>query len=262
MYVLGGPRATEDPSQGQWEFLGRIYGMPDQWAIDGTVMELNDDIYMVYSGWPLDDHGYSDLTQQLFIMKLDDASIAGSSPVMISAPEHPWEFTTDGDIEHGINEGPQYLESPSGRWKGIVYSAGGSWTHKYKLAVLHYNGGDPLNPRSWPKSQQPLLQASGDKNGPWGPGHGSFVQLNYETICVFHGTDNQDDGWSNRTARCQRVVFTERGPYMGDYCGRDPAYGLQKGKFVDKLKQRLSKQSEEFTEREPKSSLRLLLENY
>ncbi|KAK9777539.1 hypothetical protein SCAR479_05932 [Seiridium cardinale] len=270
MFVLGGPPADEDPAQGQWEFLGRIHGMPDQWAIDGTILELSGELYLVYSGWPLDDHGHSDLTQQLFILKLDDPTIVGSHPVMISAPEHPWEFTTDDNGAHGINEGPQFLESPSGKWKGIVYSAAGSWTHEYKLAVLHYNGGDPLNPRSWPKSQQPLLQASGHNSGPWGPGHGNFLALGDDMVCVFHATDEQDDGWENRKARCQKVAFTDHGPYMGHYCGHDPLVEQQQQQqhrgvaLVDKIRRRLSKQSNEFTseESQPKSSLRLLIENY
>ncbi|KAJ3559998.1 hypothetical protein NPX13_g9463 [Xylaria arbuscula] len=54
MYVLGGPPASEDPCSGQWEFLGQIRDMPDQWAIDGTVFELDDQLYLAYSGWPLD----------------------------------------------------------------------------------------------------------------------------------------------------------------------------------------------------------------
>ncbi|ETS81978.1 hypothetical protein PFICI_06980 [Pestalotiopsis fici W106-1] len=262
MYVLGGPPANEDPTLGQWEFLGRILGMPDQWATDGTVFELDNTLYFVYSGWPLDDHGHSDLTQQLFILKLDDPTIAASHPVMISAPEHTWEFTSDDNGAHGINEGPQFLESPDGKWKGIVYSAAGSWTHQYKLAVLHYNGGDPLNPRSWPKSQQPLLQASGHSKGPWGPGHGNFLSVGDETICVFHGTDSQHDGWENRKARCQRVVFSKHGPYMGNYCGRDSTAKQVKGSLVSQLRRRFSKPQLELNPEASKSSLKLLLENY
>ncbi|KAH8204940.1 hypothetical protein TruAng_000823 [Truncatella angustata] len=256
MYVLGGPSATDDPTQGQWEFLGRIHGMPDQWAIDGTVFELNNALYFVYSGWPLDDHSNSDLTQQLFIMKLEDPTMAGSEPVMISAPEHPWEFTTDNNGAHGINEGPQFLKSPDGSWKGIVYSAAGSWTPRYKLAVLHYNGGDPLNPRSWPKGQQPLLESSGHDKGPWGPGHGSFINIGDETLCIFHGTDREDEGWENRKARCQRVMFTEVGPYMGHTCGHAESEKQPKKGLVDKLRRRLSKQKDEIVPDKKANSLK------
>ncbi|KAK8061562.1 glycoside hydrolase family 43 protein [Apiospora phragmitis] len=236
MYVLGGPPAHEDPTQGQWEFLGRIHGMPDQWAIDATVFVLHGELYMVYSGWPLDSHDDSDLLQQLFIMKLDDPTMAADGcggPVVISTPEQP---------------GPQFLSSPDGGWKGIVYSCAGSWTHEYKLAVLHYSGGDPLDPRAWPKGREPLLQAGGGGKGPYGPGHGNFLSLGGsggDTLCVFHGTDDPADGWSNRKARCQRVFFTGGGPYMGVYCGggRDHATMVKarEGGLMARIRRKLSK---------------------
>lgn len=241
MYVIGGPPDTEDPTQGQWEFLGRIHGMPDEWAIDGTVFEMNNELYFVYSGWPLDNYEDSDLIQQLFIMKLANPTTAASQPVLISTPEQPWEFTVDGRGDHGINEGPQFLGSLDGKWKGIVYSCAGSWTREYKMAVLHYAGGDPLDPRSWPKSQDPLIQANADGHGPWGPGHGSFIILGDEIMCVFHGTDNPDDGWENRKARCQLVAFTEGGPYMGMYCGGSQDEERPRGSVVMRMRRRLSR---------------------
>lgn len=221
MYVLGGPSTSEDPSQGQWEFLGRITGMPDTWAIDGTVFELNKDLYMMWSGWPDDNPNDSDLIQQLCIQKLEAPTIAEGPSSVISAPECSWEFSHDNNGAHGIQEGPQFLSSPDKQWKGIVYSCAGSWTHEYKLAVLHYDGGDPLDPQSWRKSQEPLLQTPRGGRGPFGPGHGSFVTVGADAdiICIFHGTDGPADGWNNRKARCQLVHFDENGPFMGLYCG-------------------------------------------
>ncbi|KAI1844567.1 hypothetical protein JX266_009240 [Neoarthrinium moseri] len=261
MYVLGGPPACEDPTQGQWEFLGRIHGMPDQWAIDGTVFELDKELYFVYSGWPLGDTSGSDLTQQLFIMRLEDPTIAESRPIMISTPELPWEFTNDCDGFHGINEGPQYLESRDGSWKGIVFSCAGSWTHEYKLAVLHYNGGDPLDASSWPKAQEPLLQAAEQENGPWGPGHGSFLSLGKEIVCVFHGTDNQTDGWDNRKARCQRVIFTEAGPYMAGFCGGVQPLMPPKQSIMARIRRRLSRRKVKLAPPRP-NTMRTLLESH
>jgi GH43 family beta-xylosidase len=175
IYVLGGPPATLDPCSGQWEFLGRMDGMPDHWAIDATVFELENQLYLAYSGWPLnsyeqhrpDDHGRGhpkqhrlsvvnnskhrdargddvtgnltndtnhskdDRMQQLFLMRLDDPSTAGSKPAAISIPQQPWEITRDHNGAHAINEGPQWLCSPEGRWRGLVYSCAGSWTHEW-----------------------------------------------------------------------------------------------------------------------------------
>ncbi|ORY54562.1 glycosyl hydrolase [Pseudomassariella vexata] len=256
MYVLGGPPSTENPTEGQWEFLGRIHGMHDHWAIDGTVFELNHELFMVYSGWPLDNHHESDLIQQLFIMKLEHPTTAGSPPVVISAPELPWEFTHDHVGAHGINEGPQFLESLDGSWRGIVYSCAGSWTHEYKMAVLHYNGGDPLDPRAWPKGQDPLIQAELQGQGPWGPGHGNFLNLGGDTVCVFHATDHMTDGWNNRRARCQQVTFTESGPYMGLFLGG--RYERPKGGLIEKLKHKLGK-GKEIIPQQARNTLKSLL---
>lgn len=226
MFVLGGPPARESPCGGPWEFLGRIRGTPpDQWAIDGTVFELHDDaLYFAYSGWPLDNGGAdSDLVQELFIARLEDpTSVAasggggggGAPVVMICRPDQPWEITRDrnGD-EHGINEGPQFLSSPDGSWKGLVYSCAGSWTPDYKMATLQYVGGDPMDPRAWRKGREPLAVTKDPVKGPWGPGHGTFLNFGDEVAAVFHATDGPRDGWGNRKARLQRLVFTDEGPY-------------------------------------------------
>ncbi|KAI1425112.1 glycosyl hydrolase [Xylaria sp. FL1777] len=218
IYVLAGPPATEAPCSGQWEFLGRIQHMPDQWAIDGTVFELEDQLGGNATTTTADTSG---LVQQLFLMRLSDPSTAGSRPVTISLPQQPWEITRDHNGDHAINEGPQWLASPDGRWRGLVYSCAGSWTHEYKMATLRYRGGEPLEASSWQKSRAPLLQTRKRSGpGPFGPGHGSFLDLgDGDIIAVYHATDGPDDGWGNRRARVQRVTFTEQGPYMGKSFG-------------------------------------------
>ncbi|KAI5864779.1 glycoside hydrolase family 43 protein [Durotheca rogersii] len=269
MYVLGGPPTTRNPCEGEWEFLGRIRGMlPDQWAIDGTVFELEDgQLYLAYSGWPLENHyGHvdvvgepSDLVQEIFIVKLEDPITVASSPVAISRPQHAWELSRDGNsIDHRINEGPQFLRAPDGHWRGLVYSCAGSWTHEYKMATLQLiEGGDPLNPASWHKGKGPLIQTreytdqvdgGGDNGGrgiggPFGPGHGCFVHVEDQVVAVYHATDTPTDGWQNRRARAQRLVFTNDGPYMGVPPGLAAQALLgrrqEKGGILSKLKQRL-----------------------
>ena len=215
MYVLSGPPSSHDPLLGPWEFVGPIRGALNHWSIDGTVFELDHALYYVYSGWPRDNTNDSDLVQELFIQSLSDPVTASSAPVRISRPELPFEWTDD----HGINEGPQFLASQDGSWRGIVYSCAGSWTKDYKENTLAYTGGDPLQPGSWRKGQKPLIQDNGGRKGPFGPGHGCFLHVGNETVHVYHATDREGDGWAGRKARVQRVAFGSAGPDMGGVVG-------------------------------------------
>ncbi|KAF2157704.1 glycoside hydrolase family 43 protein [Myriangium duriaei CBS 260.36] len=215
MYVLGGPSTDRDPTDGHWEFLGPIANIDSgQWAIDGTVIELNHQLYFVYSGWPCGETE-SELTQEIFIVHLSDPVTASSPSTCLCQPLEPWERSD----RSGINEGPQFLRAQDGSWTGIVYSCAGSWTKDYKMNTLQYLGGDPLDHRSWNKSKLPLITNNNLGTGPWGPGHGSFIHIGNETFGIYHATDNPHDGWDNRKARMQRVVFRNGQPFMGGKVG-------------------------------------------
>ncbi|KAH9860855.1 hypothetical protein IAQ61_010589 [Plenodomus lingam] len=221
MYVLEGPPADENPLQpAKWRFHGRVGGLPeDQWAIDGTVVALYGSQFFVYSGWPFGTHA-DESRQEIYIIEMISPTECKGRPIRISTPDLQFEFSGTS----GINEGPQFLCSPDGRWSGIVYSCAGSWTHEYKMNVLYYTGGHPLDPTSWAKSNKPLLQASRDDSPPYGPGHGNFVLVSGpsgpEVWGIFHATDAKT-GWEGRKARVMRVGWGNGGPFMGNgECGR------------------------------------------
>jgi GH43 family beta-xylosidase len=205
MYVLAGPPAEEDPLEpSKWNFFGRMGGLPeDQWAIDGTVITLGGSMLFVYSGWPFGTSA-NESRQEVYIIEMVSATECTGHPIRISTPDLQFEFSGSS----GINEGPQFLCSPDGKWMGIVYSCAGSWTHEYKMNILYWTGGHPLDPHSWAKSNTPLLKAARDDSPPYGPGHGNFVLVNGpggpEVWGVFHATDAKT-GWEGRKARIMRV---------------------------------------------------------
>jgi len=183
MYVLQGPASTIDPmaATSTFNLVGQIANLPNQWQIDGTVFTFNQVLYLVYSGWPLNDS--SGLTQELFIAKMIDPVTAepATTPAMISTPTYTWEKYTDpgpGGAVHAINEGPAWLQLDS--FQGIVFSAGASWTSDYQLGVLQYLGGDPMQISSWRKFPQQFLCNNPDGQGPYGPGHCSYTPY----ICI------------------------------------------------------------------------------
>jgi len=171
MYVLKGPPSSVDPmlSTSTFTYVGPVKNLPGwQWAIDGTIFKIDNQWYVVYSGWPT---ANDTQTQQLFIAKMidpvtADPSTAVSGPYMISEATNNWEIFQN----YHINEGPAWLELGSD-FKGIIFSAGASWTSDYQLGILKYLGGDPLDSHSWNKFPQPLLTNNPNGQGPFAPGH-------------------------------------------------------------------------------------------
>jgi GH43 family beta-xylosidase len=203
-----------------WSFLGPLRGIPDHWNIDATVFNLGpDELYCVYSGWPLGDH--SDTQQDLFIIRLASPEEAILDTLaVISRAILPWERPDGG--RRGVNEGPTWLSVPG--FQGIVYSANGSWTSDYCLGMVAYVGGNPCKESSWQKRPSPLLVC--DKSvGPFGPGHASFVHAPYfdgRVSCIYHGTEKRNEEWANRKARVLMMTPDMFSPMARPVCCRHP----------------------------------------
>ncbi|POS71558.1 alpha-L-arabinofuranosidase II [Diaporthe helianthi] len=229
-----------DPSG--WQFLGPLRGMPDHWSIDATVFSVGGhDLYCCWSGWPLGDH--SDTQQDLFLAKMASPEKAiRDTLVCISKADQAWERPDDG--RRGVNEGPTWVNFSG--FRGIVYSAHGSWTSDYKLALLALTGQDPLRPESWIKRQAPLLVSDRHRGGPFGPGHASFLPSPYNDgriSCVYHGTEKEGEGWNNRKARIMNLgpeCFAENASpvccsYQGVFPGVGPVGGSTRNKVEDTI---------------------------
>jgi GH43 family beta-xylosidase len=191
MYVL----ERDDPNpMGAFTFKGQLNTV--RWAIDGTVLQWQGQLYHIWSGWP----GATDGQQNLYIAPMSDPMTISGSRVMISSPTYAWE-------KHGLslNEGPQVLIH-EGKLH-IIYSASGYWRHEYALGRLTYDGvGSLLSQSSWQKSPTPVFQQAGDIVG---TGHASFTTSpdGTEHWIVYHAHHDPDNWQDDRDIYIQPFTF-------------------------------------------------------
>ncbi|MCR5343097.1 MAG: family 43 glycosylhydrolase [Butyrivibrio sp.] len=200
--------SVTDDAQGEYAYKGKISPETDRWAIDQTVLELDGQLYAIWSGWD----GFVDGEQRLYIAKMENPWTITGDRVELSRPEFAWEVN-----EHPtINEGAEIAIAPDGT-VNIVYSASGSWSDTYCLGCLTLKkGADPMKADSWIKATKPVFEKNDSTT--FSTGHASFVKSpdGKEDYLVFHATRFAGDGWNGRGVRAQRVYWNEDGtPYMG-----------------------------------------------
>ncbi|HLR91087.1 MAG TPA: glycoside hydrolase family 43 protein [Balneolaceae bacterium] len=203
-------RAVTDDPLGEYEDLGMLYTGDDiatkkdaKWAIDLTVLEMNQQLYAIWSGW--EENAETDRTpQHLYIAQMENPWTVSSNRVKISSPEEPWEAGT----ELAINEGPQVLKNGSDVF--IVYSASESWLPTYNLGLLKLRSPDAdlLDPQSWVKEGS-VFQGEGNI---FGVGHASFTTSpdGSENWIYYHTKSSPDPGW-NRAIHLQPFNWRENG---------------------------------------------------
>lgn len=199
MYVLQAD--TADPL-GTWTMKGKIYDpAADRWAIDGTVFEYNETLYMVWSGWETEQ---GDFPQNLYIAEMSDPLTLAGPRHLLSEPDQPWEQTVAA-----LQEGPQTFIHNNRL--SIVYSADASWTPAYKLGILTLTGDDPLDRNSWTKSG-PVFEQVPDADTPvYGPGHNSNPVLSpngEEYWFFYHAKRLSTPGWDDRGIRTQKFTWS------------------------------------------------------
>lgn len=203
MFVLKG--TSQDPRD-PFYMIGEIELPDDKWAIDGTVMQLNGQLYFIWSGWKGDRDG----AQHIYIAHMSDPCTVDSERVLLSSPTYDWETFEWPDV----NEGPTALIHGDDVF--IVYSASGSWSDHYCLGMLTLSGDDPLNPAHWEKSESPVFQK---KDGlAYGPGHCSFATAHDGSIwMIYHANQTSGSGWNGRSVWISPVLFDENGtPDFGE----------------------------------------------
>ena len=208
---MGVLRSTSGDAQGPYEDLGPMYTGDDvaskrnnRWAIDGTPLELNGQLYFAWSGWA--DHRD---VQHLYIARMSDPATISSDRVQLAPNNcHPWEHVNECRRQRGLHEGPAFLHR-HGR-VCLVYSCSGSWETTYKLGLLTMDDtADPMNPCSWTKHAKPAMTSTADV---FGIGHCSFTTsaCGREDWILFHSKKSRVHGWL-RSVHAQRFTWTAAG---------------------------------------------------
>jgi len=215
---------SPDPRDGEWRMRGKVSDPTDRWAIDATVFEQGNRLYMIWSGWEGEGNG----EQNLYIAELSDPWTVKGARVKLSTPEFPWEKVGDlkprrdpeenpgaspmDPLHVDVNEGPEILRH--GNRIFVVYSAAGCWTDNYSLGMLSAAAdSDLLSPASWKKSGLPVFWQS-PKAGAFGPGHGSFFQSpdGKENWMLYHANPEAGQGCGRqRSPRAQRFTWKSDG---------------------------------------------------
>lgn len=195
-YVL--ESAGTDPL-GPYTFKGRLMepGRGD-WMIDGSVMTLNGQLYYLYSAFGP--------RQSVYIAPMSNPWTLSAPGVLISDPTYAWEAF--GSL---VNEGPVALQHDDQTF--VIFSASSCATGEYKLGMLTYQGGDPLDPAAWEKHPEPVFSPS-PENGVYGPGHNGFFRSpdGTEDWIVYHAVDFPEGACDGRrTTRVQRVNWNADG---------------------------------------------------
>lgn len=204
--------AGDDPL-GPYEFKNTL--MPNRWNIDGTYLEHNDKLYVIWSEWDGPD-------QSGWIAEMENPwTVVEGTQTLISRPTFQWEMGSDLDGNPGrVNEGQAILKHDGRTF--MSFSASSCHGPNYKIGMMELMGNDPLNPEAWHKYSEPFLEAG---NGVYGPGHNCFFKSpdGTEDWLVYHGNEAASQGCSaDRWVRAQPVAWDSDGlPDFGEPAGPD-----------------------------------------
>lgn len=217
LYVL--ENTEDDPMRGSWQLKGKIADSSDKWAIDGSVFEHQERLYMIWSGWEGDKNGQQDI----YIASMKNPWTLDSKRVRLSSPVFDWE--KHGQLNDStnpphvyVNEGPQILKRGDNIF--LIYSASGCWTDHYALGMLSTKAwNNLLDSASWKRHPEPVFKQS-IQNRVYAPGHNSFFKSpdGTEDWILYHANDQPGQGCGrHRSPRAQRFSWNPDGtPNFGE----------------------------------------------
>lgn len=190
-----------DDPLGPYEYKGSP--MPNSWNIDGTYLEHNNKLYLLWSEWVGDE-------QLNFISEMSNPWTITGPRMVLTRPTYDWEQSG-----RKVTEGAQILQKNGKTF--VIYSGSYCDTPDYKLGQLELVGDDPMQPESWKKSSEPVFQTA---NGVYAPGHNGFFTSpdGTESWIVYHGNSSPKHGCgATRSVRAQKFIWHEDGsPNFGE----------------------------------------------
>lgn len=188
--------AGDDP-MGPYQYKAAM--MPDSWNIDGSYLQHNGKLYLLYSQWQGDE-------QLNLIAQMDNpwTLTPGKPHQVLTRPVLGWE--TSG---RKVTEGAAALQYQGRTF--VTYSASFCDTPDYKLGLMELVGDDALNPAHWKKHDKPVFSRTEQV---FGPGHNGFFKSpdGKEHWLIYHGNDKANQGCgATRSLRAQKFDFNAQG---------------------------------------------------
>ncbi|MES2732948.1 MAG: RICIN domain-containing protein [Bacteroidota bacterium] len=198
-----------DPMSNNWVNKGYLHANPDYWAIDGTVMVLHGQKYLIWAGKdePNSPHG------SIYISRMSNPWTITGGRTKISTPDYQWfDWEKIGDW---VNEGPEVMLANGKVF--LTYSASMYYTPDYCLGMFTLNNdtSDPMNAGNWVKSTQPVFKRN-NATKVYGPGHNCFFKSpdGSEYWQAYHSRSDLNNG--NRTTSVKKINWSSDGmPIFG-----------------------------------------------
>lgn len=187
-----------DPTRGSWIDRGRVNTRYS--AIDPTMFFYRHKAYFAYSV-------QLGSESRIAIAPLHNPWTLAAPETIISKPDMNWERQI-----YPINEAPEFLLGPKGDLF-LTYSASACTSDDYAIGMLSARAGsDPLNPRSWTKSPDPVISKA-PSVAVFAPGHnGFFTSPDGKHWIVFHANPGPSMGCtSNRGTWIEPFMFGSDG---------------------------------------------------
>jgi GH43 family beta-xylosidase len=203
IYVL--QSNTDDPL-GSWTFRGAL-NLGNRPAIDPSLLTLNGANYLMYVTV---DRGEN----AIHMVRLAHPMQPIGPDVLLAEPQYPWEKGAGTTRTYPVDEGPTALYHQGKTF--IVFSGSDTASPRYCLGLLTFRGGDPLDPKNWTKTPQPIFQADPEHNI-FGPGRGTFAQAPDGTDWLFYAAKATDAPTpAGRATRAQPFTWNPDGtPNLG-----------------------------------------------